>query len=162
IKPDQTFSYENAPKEIPPWARVDIPNEEDFLDVTLEPGDILCLPAGTWHSVTAIGHSFSLNIAFNPTLFSDFMVGMFKQVMNNNPEWRHSPPPVASYLKTGDTPEPVRRYFKARLQELADFIGSLDPGGALFADTWREQVIKVAPGKPEDSYPRPESPREQQ
>jgi ribosomal protein L16 Arg81 hydroxylase len=40
-----------------------------WTEVTLEPGDILCLPAGTLHEAEAVGgHSLSLNVNFNQIL----------------------------------------------------------------------------------------------
>ena len=41
------------------------PDDSKFEHVILHPGDVLYLPPGTWHNAVAVGHSFSLNLAFN-------------------------------------------------------------------------------------------------
>jgi hypothetical protein len=46
-----------------PWGRFERPDESRFFEVTLEPGDVLYLPAGTWHKARAIGHSLALTMA---------------------------------------------------------------------------------------------------
>ena len=42
------------------------PPEMEFNEVDMEPGDLLCLPAGTWHAAQAIDHSLALNLYFQP------------------------------------------------------------------------------------------------
>ena len=46
-----------------PWGSFERPDATQFLQVTLEPGDALYLPAGTWHKARAIGFSLALTMA---------------------------------------------------------------------------------------------------
>lgn len=52
------------PDDVDPIGR--LPSKMEFNEVDLESGDLLCLPAGTWHSVRAVGHSLALNLCFEP------------------------------------------------------------------------------------------------
>lgn len=47
-----------------PWsAPLARPDEADFINVTLAPGDVLYLPEGTWHRAAAAGRSLALTLA---------------------------------------------------------------------------------------------------
>jgi hypothetical protein len=46
-----------------PWGTFCRPDETEFLEITLEPGDALYLPAGVWHKARAIGFSLALTMA---------------------------------------------------------------------------------------------------
>ncbi len=49
-----------------PWITVNKPeldNPEQFMSVTLEPGDVVYMPPGTWHQASARGYSLALTLA---------------------------------------------------------------------------------------------------
>lgn len=49
-----------------PWITLDRPDVEDdtrFMQVCLDPGDVLYIPAGTWHAARAEGYSLALTLA---------------------------------------------------------------------------------------------------
>jgi bifunctional lysine-specific demethylase and histidyl-hydroxylase NO66 len=49
-----------------PWITIDRPDVDDpehFMQVTLEPGDVLYMPAGAWHAARAEGSSLALTLA---------------------------------------------------------------------------------------------------
>lgn len=46
-----------------PWTTVTRPRDADLCEVVLNPGDVLYLPKGTWHSAQAIGGSLALTLA---------------------------------------------------------------------------------------------------
>ena len=48
------------------WEKLTPPAAEDFDEVTLRPGDLLTVPAGSWHAASAHGESFAVNMAFDP------------------------------------------------------------------------------------------------
>ena len=49
-----------------PWTTIDRPDVDDrdrFMEVTLNPGDVLYMPAGAWHAARAEGSSLALTVA---------------------------------------------------------------------------------------------------
>ena len=55
-----------TPASLAPWERPGV-NRDSFVEVLLQPGDVLCLPAGTWHEAKASGgDSLALNFSFAP------------------------------------------------------------------------------------------------
>src|SRR5262249_45096685 len=50
-----------------PWADVTIPREEDLIEQLLQPGDLLYLPPGAWHSTAATTKDYSLSLSLTCT-----------------------------------------------------------------------------------------------
>jgi hypothetical protein len=65
------------------------PAECSIETVTLRPGDLLCLPAGHWHTAAASEYSLALNLAFDPIggLWPAFE-GALKHLIRLYPGWR--------------------------------------------------------------------------
>ena len=53
-----------SPSELRSWERASVA-DATFEEVVLEPGDLLCLPPGTWHEAKAVERSLALNVAFS-------------------------------------------------------------------------------------------------
>ena len=116
---------------------------DKFLEVTLEPGDVLCLPAGTWHSAQAIGTSLALNMAFTPLSGFRFVSRSSKKLFEKEVSWRAGLPPVWQTATDGeDLPAPVRQYIDARLGELRGALSRLSADDPIIARIWRELVAK--------------------
>ena len=64
------------------------PVESEFLEVVLQPGDLLCLPAGTWHKAKAMGWSLALNLAFAPVRVRDVVWRILSQHLALDAVWR--------------------------------------------------------------------------
>ncbi len=96
----------------PPALR--LPPPEAFEEVELAPGDVLCLPPGTWHTACATGHSLAINLAFayrqGGDVFS-LVAEALRSRLAVDPSWRACPPPATA----GDT---LDDFFAARLDEL--------------------------------------------
>ena len=123
------------------WARVEAPNETDFTEVVLEPGDVLCLPAGVWHQAKAIGSSLALNLSFGPAHFTTYLATLLDSRFAGHAGWRGGFPPVFTPdLPPGKAPEPVRRYLEERLRELQAWLRARDPADTAIADAWEELV----------------------
>jgi hypothetical protein len=45
-------------------------------EATMQAGDLLCLPAGALHAARAVGHSFALNLHFNPLPVGGWLGGL--------------------------------------------------------------------------------------
>lgn len=122
------------------WEHFDKPDEASFSEVVLEPGDLLCLPAGTWHSAKAIGHSLAINLAFNSTPFDHFITSAMRERLLTIPEWRCPIPLAPGQPADGTVPDHVAVFFAARLREMKECIEALAPDGPELAHAWRERI----------------------
>jgi 50S ribosomal protein L16 3-hydroxylase len=123
------------------WAQLEPVDESSFTEVVLEPGDLLCLPAGTWHNAKAIGFSLSLNLTFSPLNFFTFLARILEPVFLSHAQWRGSPPPVcAENTRLEKLPPEVEHYVGERLSELRAFLETLETKGAHVNEVWRELV----------------------
>ncbi|MCF2946740.1 cupin domain-containing protein [Paraglaciecola aquimarina] len=94
-----------------------LPEEMEMKEVVLKPGDILCLPAGAWHSACGIGCSMALNLSFSPQNYLEHIMPALKDLADSNPDWRGGPPATVEKV-AGRVPAEVSDYLSARL---ADF-----------------------------------------
>ena len=125
-----------TPSSLASWEKPTV-DTDAHVEVVLEPGDVLCLPAGTWHSAKADGdHSLALNISFPAADPMPLLFGLLGDGLRQLPEWRAGIP-----LATPESalPETIGTYLADRLDELraaAVGLGS-DPG---LVQRWRDAV----------------------
>lgn len=132
------FAHDGPPRS---WEHFDQPDEAAFSEVILEPGDLLCLPAGTWHSAKAIGHSLAINLAFNTMPCAELFMAAVRERLLAIPAWRGPIPPLLLDRQAdGAVPEDVATFFAARLREMQDCIAALAPDGPELAHAWRERI----------------------
>lgn len=93
-----------------------LPDELEFREVELNPGDLLCLPAGTWHSARGVGFSLALNLYFAPRNFVDQFIPLLQDFASANDKWRGGPPATAEKIQ-GQMPQAVSAYLRERLDE---------------------------------------------
>jgi len=63
---------DRTPSSLDEWERVEATSTPLAHEVELRPGDVLCLPPGTWHEAKATSEcSFALNLAFAPATVGD-------------------------------------------------------------------------------------------
>jgi len=124
LTPGGGVRYASRPlSSLAPWERVDEVDESAFREVTLEPGDVLCLPAGTWHNAKAIGRSLALNLSFHPLDVFRFFVHTLGGVLKERPEWRGGLP--LAYSKRGwpsGPPPAVTTFFDERMREMQQLL----------------------------------------
>jgi ribosomal protein L16 Arg81 hydroxylase len=112
-----------------PWLDVQFPDarvEEQFNEQVLSPGDVLFLPAGTWHRARAIGYSLALTIACPPMTAADFIDDLIRGHLSVSENWRCNVPPVLMEMTRVDgLPATVEGFFDARLLELRHFVKTL-------------------------------------
>jgi hypothetical protein len=117
---------------------------DEFDEVLLEPGDVLMLPAGTWHSAKAGGYSLALNLAFKPNNFAQVVATLIERRFVYDPNWRGVAPLLPSLPQPPGAP-PLRatyvRYVKERLAELQDFLASLEPEDSELVESWACSVL---------------------
>jgi len=96
-----------------------LPDEMEFREVELNPGDMLCLPAGAWHSARGVGFSLALNLYFSPQNFILQLAPLIQHLAVSNENWRGGPP--ATLEKTqGKMPQAVSAYMRERFDEVYD------------------------------------------
>jgi ribosomal protein L16 Arg81 hydroxylase len=123
-----------------PWEHFPSPDPGTFEEVLLEPGDVLCLPAGTWHQARAEGRSLAINVAFEHCGMVDFLATALHPMLSARPEWRRPLPiPSAGKPVSGEMPREVQRFLRARLEELRSLVDKLSPED--LADAWHRQTL---------------------
>ncbi len=121
-----------------PWEQLDELRDQDFDEVVLKPGDLLCLPAGTWHRTRALGGSLALNLAFKPIDFLAALGRLLEPMFAASAEWRGGIPPVYANGAAGtELPEAVVGYFEARLTELLERLQMVSPADEDVTALWR-------------------------
>lgn len=114
---DGSIRYLDAPPRLhEPWEYAPVP-ALCWQEATLQAGDLLCLPAGALHAARAVGHSFALNLHFNPLPVGGWLGGLLDGRLGDAAGWRHVPP-----LFGGDAPPQGpnaagRAFVRARLDE---------------------------------------------
>jgi hypothetical protein len=78
-----------------PWERLDPVRRGDLEHVVLEPGSMLCLPAGTWHAARAVDRSLALNISVSPADPAAALAELLDPLLRDDPLWRGGPAPAA-------------------------------------------------------------------
>ena len=102
------------------------PDEREFVEQDLSPGDLLFMPAGTWHQTRSIDLSLSLTMTCIPRTTADVVEDTLRTSLSRSESWRSNVPPVlAGDLRPGHLPAPVKRFFDARLAELRTQVRAL-------------------------------------
>jgi ribosomal protein L16 Arg81 hydroxylase len=129
-----------------PFLNVAYPlDERGFVEQLLSPGDVLFLPAGSWHQTESSGLSLSLTMTCIPTTTADIVEDTLWQSLSRRESWRSNVPPVLPReLRPGRLPAPVKRFFDARLAELRRQVRDLRAED-LYASWLRRTAIFESP-----------------
>jgi ribosomal protein L16 Arg81 hydroxylase len=114
--PDHNAVYQPG---VPDQQGVDpgkLPPDLEFGEVEMKPGDLLCLPAGAWHSAQGVGESLAINVYFQPQNFLEQLTPLLQSFAAANGEWRAGTP-VSLDRVDGAVPADVSRYMRERLDE---------------------------------------------
>jgi hypothetical protein len=106
-----------------------LPEHMEFGEVELQPGDLLCLPAGAWHSARGIGYSLALNLYFSPRNLLLDLAPLLQRLAVSSEKWRGGPPATLEKAR-GNTPEAVSAYIDECLDEV----------GQLAAEPWLKSL----------------------
>jgi ribosomal protein L16 Arg81 hydroxylase len=116
--------------------------DEEFEECVLEPGDVLCLPPGTWHSACAKEFSIGLTVTFYPVNFTGVLFPLLETELRKEVPWRAGPPLIPG--PAPDTPpESVRCYFRERLAELRKAIDSVDENDPRLWGAWYSGIAST-------------------
>jgi ribosomal protein L16 Arg81 hydroxylase len=107
----------------------------------LRPGDVLCLPAGVWHSAKGNTTSLALNMAFdhNGGGVFDSIVTILQHRLGNDPAWRE-PLPVTPGGHTRRMPGTVAAMLKRRIGALRAALAALEEDERELARAWRSTL----------------------
>jgi ribosomal protein L16 Arg81 hydroxylase len=131
-----------------PWAQIEIPAEDSLAEQLLSPGDVLYLPAGSWHRARAEGHSIALTLTVAPLSGAQLLLDTLGRMLAEDPEWRRYVP-LAPTLPTTGVPAQVQSFLSSKLAELRARLGDLSENA--LAIRWRTDLA----GSREDAPPAP-------
>jgi ribosomal protein L16 Arg81 hydroxylase/predicted enzyme related to lactoylglutathione lyase len=76
------------PGSLRPWELPSV-DRDNFVEVILKPGDVLCLPAGTWHEAKAMDEaSLALNFSFSPVDLPGLLLSLVRPGLEDHESWR--------------------------------------------------------------------------
>ncbi|WP_158623893.1 JmjC domain-containing protein [Corallococcus llansteffanensis] len=141
-----------------PIRDVPSPDESQFEEVLLEPGDILYLPPGCWHNAKAGEESsLALNMACETVGFLGILGPELERVLQNRVEWRALvPATLASPAGAGTMPPEVGQFIAARLAELRELLGRLAADETELERLWRRATTSsphLAQARPASDVP---------
>jgi len=152
-----------------PAREVSAPDESQFEEVLLEPGDILYLPPGCWHNAKASGEtSLALTLSCSTSGFMGMLAPELERVLQQRVEWRtFVPAALTAQTEGGEMPVEARRFISARLAELQELLGKLAGDETELERLWRRAITSspalarsgqalTTPLKPEDVLLRTE------
>lgn len=121
-------------------AAEEVPAEDEFETVVLQPGDVLCLPPGVWHQAKAEPNtaSLALNMAidyFGAGVF-DSIIGLLGQRLKQEPAWRQPLPP-APHHPMNRVPKPVADALRERIDALQAELSHLRADEAELHRLWQ-------------------------
>jgi ribosomal protein L16 Arg81 hydroxylase len=126
-----------------PWEPIMKKNSLELTKTVLEPGDILCLPAGTWHGAQALEQtSLSLNIAFEPVSSLFIIFDRIYHELQKCNAWRGVPPTVSSTtFNTDKMPTEVTSFFEKRFRELQTVVNELKADEPMLNRLWKQHIL---------------------
>lgn len=133
--PDHNAVYLNGKGEADGADAGRLPTEMEFREVEMKPGDVLCLPAGAWHSAKGVGESLAINLYFQPKNFLDQLLPMLQGFAAASGQWRAGAPAYPDQVR-GDMPPAVIEYMRERLDELQELIREISDNPHAMVESW--------------------------
>jgi ribosomal protein L16 Arg81 hydroxylase len=125
-----------------PWAEL-ATDEASMTEQTLQPGDVLYLPAGTWHRAEADGHSIALTLTILPFSARDLLLEILAKALEREPNWRQYMPliPVDCAPVVG-LPASIEEFIAAKIRDLRMWTANLTVAKA--GVRWRSRLADEA------------------
>lgn len=141
--PATEFPDKNSPRQIEVLkSKYALPELDQLRSVLLRPGDLLCLPAGTWHRARAQSLSLSLNLAFdhNGAGVFDVIVAALQEKFQNDPAWR-APLPALIRDSHDDFPVAVAAILRERVDLLQQALCEMRNSEAALKRAWTNSLF---------------------
>lgn len=119
-----------------------LPADMELHEVELGPGDLLCLPAGAWHSARGVGFSLALNLYFAPRNLLDQFIPLLQNLATSNEHWRGGPPATVEKAQ-GAMPPTVAAYMRERLDEFHKMALEAINGPDALAEPWLTSLTHI-------------------
>jgi ribosomal protein L16 Arg81 hydroxylase len=140
LRGDGTPQYTDPGVRVQDWERLQAVDEHDVDDVLLEPGDLLILPAGTWHEACGgEGGSLALNLSFTPIPQTVFLAKLLDELLVSDERWRGPSPGVEAFAQM--------------VKLAAQSLSALSPDDPRIVKTWQSFVQSSAPLGPVETGP---------
>lgn len=127
-----------------PWARLSAPDA--LVEQTLQPGDVLYLPSGTWYRARA--HEDAITLKLTVQLFSvrDLLLGLLEEELGRDPRWRqYLPLGATSPEPTSGLPPSFVELVTASIADLQARIANLSV--AQLGIAWRTRLVEKTAGR---------------
>ena len=112
-----------------------IPQPRDLVRTVLRPGDLLYMPAGTFHATHADKHSLSLSLGCAPRSIGSIIGDTIERAFRHRSEWRRNPPPIA---QSPAGAAQIEQLLRPRLRDLSQWLAGADVDR--FASVWRSHL----------------------
>lgn len=142
-KPLSTVSFpQGATVAHVPWADpIQRPDESEFVEVVLEPGDVLYLPEGSWHRAAAEeGESLALTLACSRISPLDLVQQAMAARIAQRRLLRENLPGAWAPTVSDAIPGALEAQFAAVIDELRGMLSGLTPQDMY--DAWRKLAAK--------------------
>lgn len=133
--PDHNEVYQEGQSALAGVDAGKLPADMEFREVELNPGDILCLPAGAWHAARGVGFSLALNLYFAPRNLLDHLTPLLQDFAMANENWRGGPPATVERIQ-GNMPQTVSAYLRERLSEFHKMAMEVIDGPEALMEPW--------------------------
>nr|WP_315491343.1 cupin domain-containing protein [uncultured Rhodoferax sp.] len=128
-----------------PWAApIPRPDESEFFEVVLEPGDVLYLPEGSWHRAAAEGESLALTLACSRISPLDLVQQVMAARIAQRRLLRENLPGAWAPTVSDTIPGAWEAQFAAVIDELRGMVNGLTPQDMY--EAWRRLAAKDGAG----------------
>ena len=116
--------------------------EHDIVEYKVEPGDLLFVPSGCWHSTSASdGEStLSVNLYAEPVKFLDVLMAAVRPILQKSVDWRRIP--ALEEAPGEGVPPALERYFADALTQLAGVLRDMSPHAPALEREWKLRLAE--------------------